>query len=275
MDRVLIVCEEAIFSNHVEKTLIEVGFEVATQPNEAGLQEAIINFNPDILVVKGDSAKLSTLRVGQTLRETIKYPGKVILILNKNQKIDPTDLNRVKMDYLLFEPVGAVKVVSHVLNLITEHREAIKSRLIKIAESETFKEKEKNFLVSGKSIAQELVHVTGKIKKEKFIHVKSSDDPHPEAPSAEALTEVESEQIKSKFMHELAENERLLKAKIDSYNNSISNIDVDLKLGHKKRHTSEAQRKLRKEVLVDPAQEKLDSLDHERRQFAAALVKKK
>lgn len=266
MDRVLIVSEEVIFASHVEKTLIEVGFEVAIHSSEQGLQQAIQNFNPHVLVVKGDSVKLSSLRVGQTLKEVIKYQGKVILILNKNQNIDPNDINRVKMDYLLFEPVGAVKVVSHVLNLITEHRDVIRGRLEKIAENDTnFRKQEEKFMVSGKSVDQEMVHVTGKIKKDEPTLVKSK----------EAVSPEEMQHIKADIEKELADNEALHHKKIETYNSSIANINADLKKGHKKRQTNDKQKALRKELLVDPGQEKLDSLDNDRRKFAVALVKKK
>lgn len=266
MDRVLIVSEEVIFASHVEKTLIEVGFDVAIQSSEAGLQQAIANFTPHVLVVKGDSAKLSSLRVGQILKETIKYQGKVILILNKNQNIDPNDINRVKMDYLLFEPVGAVKVVSHVLNLMTENRESIKNRLQKLADhDQNFRKQEENFIVSGKSVEQEMVHVTGKLKKDELTHVKSK----------EAIGPEEMQHIKADIEKELADNEALHRSKIEAYDSLIGNIDIDLKKGHKKRQTNDKQKALRKELLVDPGQEKLDSLDNDRRAFATALMKKK
>lgn len=266
MDRVLIVSEEVIFASHVEKTLMEVGFDVAIQSSETGLQQAIQNFSPHVLVVKGASAKLSSLRVGQALKETIKYQGKVILILNKNQNVDPNDINRVKMDYLLFEPVGAVKVVSHVLNLLTENRETIKNRLQKLADHDVnFRKQEENFIVSGKSVDQEMVHVTGKVKKDELTHVKSK----------EAVSPEEMRHIKADIEKELADNEALHHKKIEAYDSLIGNLDVDLKKGHKKRQTNDKQKALRKELLVDPGQEKLDSLDNDRRKFAVALIKKK
>jgi DNA-binding response OmpR family regulator len=266
MDRVLIVSEEVIFASHVEKTLKEVGFEVAIQSNESGLQQAIQNFNPDVLVVKGGSVRVSSLRIGQILKETIKYTGKVILIVNKSENIDPDDINRVKMDYLLFEPVGAVKVVSHVLALMPEQRDALKNRLQKMTESDpNFRKQEELFTVSGKAAEQEMVHVTGKVKKEDLVHVQST----------EAITPEEMQHIKSNIEKELADNGPLHLKKIESYNKAIGNLDVDLKKGLNKRQTNAKQKALRKELLVDPGQEKLDSLDEDRRRFATALMKKK
>lgn len=266
MDRVLIVSEEVVFASHVEKTLIEVGFEVFLQNSENGLQQAINDFKPQIIVVKGGSAKLSSMRVGQTLKEVIKYAGKVILILNQNQSIDPNDINRVKMDYLLFEPVGAVKVVSHVLNLMTEHRDIIRGRLQKIADSDqAFRQQEEKFTVSGKNPDLEMIHVTGKAAKTEVTHVKSK----------EAASGDELHHIKAQIDKELSDNEALHHKKIEAYDNAISNLDVDLKIGLKKRQTNQRQKSLREELLVDPGPEKLDSLDEDRRKFVMALMKKK
>lgn len=270
MDRVLIVSDEVVFASHVEKTLIEVGFEVALQNNESGMQQKILDFKPEIIVVKGVSSKVSSVRVGQTLKEIVKYGGKVILILNKNQSVDPGEINRVKMDYLLFEPVGAVKVVSHVLNLMTGQKDAIRGRLEKLAEHDpAFKSREEKLTVHAKSGDHDVVHVTGKAAKTEVTHVKSKDS------AVSGFTPEEMQHIKKQIDKELTDNEALHHTKIEAYDRDISNLDIDLKVGHKKRQTNERQKVLRKELLVDPGQEKLDSLDQERRAFAIAITKKR
>lgn len=259
MDRVLIVSEEAVFVSHLEKTLIEVGFEVSTHSSEQGLETAIDNFNPEFIVVKGGSAKLSSLRVGKALKGKISYSGKVILILNANHNIDPNEINNVKMDYLLFEPLGAAKVILHILNLTKENRDEYHDRLMKIADYDVnFRKQEEKILASGKNVDQEMIHVTGKRKKEKFTHVKNQE------PEAEILSDIAKE---------LSENETMHHKKIESYDEVIANLDVDLKAGLKTRQTHDRQKALRKELMIDPGQEKLDSLDQDRQRFAIALIK--
>jgi len=267
MDRVLIVSDEAAFATHIEKTLIEVGLEVLILATESGLQESLQQFYPDVLIVKGDSAKLSSLRIGQQLRDRFKFSGKVIIILNKAQKINPDDLNKVKMDALLFEPVGAIKLVSHVLNLITEQKDSIRGKLIKLVENDaSFRLKEEKILVSsGKSIDQELIHVTGNVNSKSGSPANNRD----------AVSQDEMHKIRDHISQEIESNAHSLKAKIDVYNNSIKNIDATLNNGLSKRQAKIVQSSLRKEQLVDPGKEKLDSLDEERKKFALALVKKK
>ncbi len=281
MDRVLLVTSDQTFSSHIEKTVNQIGLDVSVCMHETELYDFLNEFKPSIVVVKGDNQDISSLAVGKVLRDR-KYDGRVILILDKDQKVNPDDLNQVKMDFLLFEPVGAIKVISHILDLMTEQRDVIRNRLLKMVDGDKqFRNKEESFLVSsGKSLNQEITHVRGKIKSDSgFSHVKGGQshpqdqDKHissiPDQLSAEDLVTA-GERIKN----ELKQNEVGLRSKIDKYNQAIQNIDIPLSTGHKKRHTHAKQKDLRKEHLIDPGQEKLDNLDSERKKFANALMKK-
>lgn len=282
MDRVLLVTSDQSFSTHIAKTVNQIGLDVSVCVHEIELYDFLNEFKPSIVVVKGDNQDISSLAVGKVLRDR-KYEGRVILILSKDQKVNPNDLNQVKMDFLLFEPVGAIKVISHILDLMTEQRDVIRNRLLKMVDGDKqFRNKEESFLVSsGKSLNQEVTHVRGMIKSDSgFSHIKGDQNHaedqnsqqasfNPDQLNAEDLVAA-GERIKS----ELKLNEVELRSKIDRYNQAIQNIDIPLSTGHKKRHTQVKQKDLRKELLVDPGQEKLDNLDSERKKFANALMKK-
>ncbi len=66
-----------------------------------------------------------------------------------------------------------------------------------------------------------------------------------------------------------------LPLRIDNYNHQIKKLDGDLKKGLNKRQTKSQIKKHRAELMVDPGQEKLDSLDQEKQKFAKALFQKK
>ncbi|MFN3455591.1 MAG: hypothetical protein ACK41T_11585 [Pseudobdellovibrio sp.] len=270
MDRVLIVSDDVAFIGHIENTLKQVGFEVAQQSNEVHLQLAIDSFTPEMIIVKGDTPKLSTLRVGQILKEVVDYKGKIILIMNTDQKIDPADFSALKMDYLLFEPVGAVKVISHVLNLMSGDREVVRKKLLNIAQSDSrFRENEGALLVSsGKSIEEELIYVTGYVDDPTKMQVENISQQNINQPQNEL------DIIKSKFMQELTEKSSKYSNHIESYNKAIAHLNVDLKTGHNKKHTHSIQKKLRAEFIVDSGKDSMENLDRERRKFAVALVKK-
>lgn len=280
MDRVLLVTSDQTFSAHMEKTINEVGLDISVCMHETELYDFLDGFKPSIVVVKGDNQDISSLAVGKVLRDR-KYDGRVILILSKDQKVNPNDLNQVKMDFLLFEPVGAIKVVSHILDLMTEERDVIRKRLLKMVDGDKqFRKKEESFLVSsGKSLNQEITHVRGKIKSDSgYAHVKSGqnqavDQDSQQVRSPDQISSEDLAKAGERIKTELKDNEVVLRSKIDRYNQAIQNIDIPLSTGHKKRHTQAKQKDLRKEHLVDPGQEKLDNLDAERKRFANALVK--
>ena len=280
MDRVLLVTSDQTFSSHIEMTVNQIGLDVSVCMFETELYDFLNEFKPSIVVVKGDNQDISSLAVGKVLRDH-KYDGRVILILGKDQKVDPNDLNQVKMDFLLFEPVGAIKVISHILDLMTEQRDVIRKRLLKMVEGDNqFRNKEESFLVSsGKSLNQEITHVRGKIKSDSgFSHIKggqSHSEDHDKHVSAnpEQLTADDLAAAGDRIKNELKQNEVGLRSKIDKYNKAIQNIDIPLSTRHKIRDTHSRQKVLREEHLIDPGQEKLDNLDSERKKFANALMK--
>lgn len=61
MDRVLIACDQIQYANHLEMTLRKVGFEVETMTTEFNISEKLLTFNPDMIIVRGQSNKLSSL----------------------------------------------------------------------------------------------------------------------------------------------------------------------------------------------------------------------
>ncbi len=164
MDRVLIACDQIQYANHVEMTLRKVGFEVETMTTEFNLSEKLLTFNPDMIIVRGQSAKLSAMSIGKKIKDNLKYSGKVILILAQDQKISPEDLAKVKMDLLLFEPMGALRLTLNILNLDPDRRDLMQDRLLRMAEIDpNFRAQEQSYLVSyGEDLDRELFLTQGK-----------------------------------------------------------------------------------------------------------------
>lgn len=297
MDRVLLACDQIQYATHVEMTLRKVGYDVETMASEYNLSEKLLTFNPDIVIVRGQSAKLSTLSLGIKLKEQFRFSGKVILILSSESKINPDDLNRAKKDLLLFEPIGALKLAFQVLNFDPQKKELMQDRLLRMAETDaTFRTQEQAYLVQyDQDLSSEIIKVQGGSEKTDSEFVINEEDlknftlkkdatsgqngvvEPVEKQSAIGLIGHEepiSEDIKVKLSHELIQAEAELPLRIDSYNLEISSIDHDLKKGIKKRQSHRIAKELRKEFLVDPGQEKMESLDQEKKRFANALFKK-
>ncbi len=306
MDRVLLACDQIQYSAHIEMTLRKVGYDVETMTTEYNLSERLLTFNPDIIIVRGNSPKLMTLNMGIKLKEQLKYHGRLILIFSSDYKLSPDDLTRIKVDLLLFEPIGALKLAMQILNLDPEKKEMMQDRLLRLAETDQgFRAQEQAYLVQHNlDIAQEIIQVQGKVEtgdQEFYIDENVAADFTRKKTSVESVSESKSESLskttdpvenkpvdpvladepifsadyQNEVKNELEQSDTELPLRIDTYNHSINNIDQDLKKGLKKRQTTKIAKELRKELMVDPGQEKLDSLDAAKRNFANALFKKK
>ncbi len=293
MDRVLIACDQIQYANHLEMTLRKVGFEVETMTTEFNISEKLLTFNPDMIIVRGQSTKLSTLSFGKKIKDNLKFSGKVILVLGQDQKISPEDLAKVKMDLLLFEPMGALRLTLNILNMDPQRRELMQDRLLRMAETDhNFRSQEQSYLVSyGEDLDRELILTQGKpIEPDQDLVisenlVKDFDLRNQVLPTEKigpmetvsALLPFEdiSDHAKTKIQSELISSGDELQLRIETYNHQIKNIDKDLKNGLSRRQTKKQAKQLRTELSVDPGLKKLESLDHEKQRFVNAMFKKK
>lgn len=309
MDRVLLVFDDLQYSGHLEMTLRKVGFDTETITNEYNLSEKLLTFNPDYIIVKGNSPRVSCFQIGKKLKETVRYQGRVILIFPVDNKPQPDDLIKLRMDLLLFEPLSALRLVAHLLTLTSVDPSVIMDKLLRIAHTDAkFREHEQQILQStGESIEAEIQHISGKIKQQTDGNealdesaIQSFVDPNYKPPKTPSLKAVEAApsskaveaapyegnlvptstgdevyRMDPNYLQNLkAELEFLeseLPLRVGSYNNSIKTVDQDLKKGLTKRITKS---KANENLTITSAIEKKQR-DQERIQFASALGKKK
>lgn len=165
MDRVLLVIDDIQYGRHVEMTLRKVGFEVESINNEFNLSDSILRFNPDYIITRGTSPRLSTLSVGKKLFDAgAKFSGKSILLFPEGFKISPDELGKIKMDIMLFEPISTLKLTIHVLSFSKDADfDFIKEKLLKFAVTDNqFRNYEKQVLKSaGVTVDSEIQVISG------------------------------------------------------------------------------------------------------------------
>lgn len=308
MDRVLLVFDDLQYSGHLEMTLRKVGFDTETITNEYNLSEKLLTFNPDYIIVKGNSPRVSATQIGKKLKESVRYQGRVILIFPQDAEVKPEELIKLRMDLLLFEPISALRLVAHLLTLTTVDQDAIMDKLLRIAHTDSqFRQYEQQILKnSGASIDAEIQLISAKLRgedKNERIDEKSIQtfvDPNfkeieldqveeesaqkeeerkvkdkvkdvaPESQLDTNDTEVNPE-FSENLKAEIAALDEELPLRIASYNNAIKTVDQDLKKGLTKRNTKIEAKKMA--AITTPEEKK--ALDKERQQFAAALWKKR
>ncbi|MBC7421321.1 MAG: hypothetical protein H7328_11385 [Bdellovibrio sp.] len=289
MDRVLLLIDDIQYAGHVETTLRKVGFDPETVTTEYNLPEKLLTFNPDYVIAKGSSARVSSLSIGKKLKENAKYLGKVILIFSDESRPDPEDLIKVRMDLMLFEPISALRLVAHLLTLTTMNKEAIMDKLLRFAHTDPqFRTNEQQILKSiGATIDSEIQIITGDVgEKEESVTLDEKalmSFGQPEKPAEikpatkTSATPVDdnadftlSDEYKNQLQSELKAADQELPLRIDSYNRAIKDVDQDLKKGLSKRQTKNSN----KELFSNISEDELKKLDAERRNFAKALMKK-
>ncbi|MEQ1722323.1 MAG: hypothetical protein ABL930_04050 [Pseudobdellovibrio sp.] len=296
MDRVLLIIDDIQYSRHVEMTLRKVGFDVESINNEFNINDTILTFNPDYIICRGNSTRLSTLNVGRKLKDpNSKYSGKVVLIFSEGLKVSPDDLIKLKMDLLLFEPISTLRLAVHLFSMAGGDFEFIKDKLLKFAITDNqFRNYEQQLLRNaGLTIDSEIQIVSNMDHLPAFTSIQTTEsvpasEPTPDIqiiksekneplepnfPMPESLSPEKIRQINQ----EIQAVEQELPLRIDTYNHAIKKVDQDLKLGLKKRQTKKASNKLHKDLIDEGKADKTSEQeqDDEKVRFANALFKKK
>ncbi len=286
MDRVLLVFDDLQYAGHLEMTLRKVGFDTETITNEYNLSDKLLSFNPDFIIVKGNSSRVSGLQVGKKLKESVKYSGRVILIFPEDLKPKPDELIKLRMDLLLFEPLSALRLVAHLMTLTNGDQDTIMDKLLRIAHTDTqFRQSEQQIIkTTGASIDVEIQFITSRMKGKATTtetldenSIQSFYDPNFIDGKAKTSPDLDTSYkpvIDPAFIKSV--NEEVLSAKdelplrIETYNRVINTVDQDLKIGLSKRHTKKSARESESITLPD---EKTDR-DEARKKFVTALWKK-
>jgi hypothetical protein len=134
MDRVLLIVDDIQFNRQLEMTLRKVGFDVESANNEFSFQEPLLSFNPDYIIVRGNSSRLNVLNVGKKLKESATHNnGKVLLIFPENISLSGEDLFKIRSDIILNDPISTLRVVLYLVSLSGQSMDMVKEKLMKYA----------------------------------------------------------------------------------------------------------------------------------------------
>ncbi len=111
MVKVLLVYEDFNELTLTESYLKKVGFDVVGISNEILVHDQILSFNPDVIVANGKNPKVSSLSIGQKMKDNQRYQGKVVIVLPKDVRPSPQDLLRIRMDGIIESPVNPEKLI--------------------------------------------------------------------------------------------------------------------------------------------------------------------
>lgn len=307
------IIDDIQYSRHVEMTLRKVGFDVEVLNNEFNLAETILTFNPDYVICRGNTSRLSVHSVGKKLKDSsTKFFGKVFLIFPEAYKITPDDVTKLRMDLMLFDPLSTLKLAMQLFSFSDQDFEFVRDKLLKFAITDTvFRNYEQGILKSiGKTIDSEIQIISSMeelpVKDAEILNVseptkavieeevKISAKPLIAEPLSESRTqpvsdynpastpsfpepESISDETIMKINLEIQAVEEELPLRIDTYNHMMKEVVQDLSKGLPKRQTKKETNKLHVELLNDQkTDEKKVKKHHDQKiEFAEALFKKK
>ncbi len=261
MDRVLIIIDNVQFNAHLEYTFRKVGYTTETLQSEYNLFERVLSFNPDVIICRGSTQRLSALKIGKKLKDNVKFMGKVILIFPEGAKPDAAAKSQIKVDLVLEEPASAIKIVAAAMTLEKTDRTAMKEKLYKlVSDDKQYRNEEQSYLKTyGVTIDDEIIHVRSSSEKNTLMTEEST---------------TQNQTTLSEIGDEILVREARSSIQIDEYNKMIENIDIDLKKGLKKRDTKKILKDQRQNWGIPVGQTETNQ-DLLRQQFVTELFKKK
>lgn len=119
MKKVLIVYEDYSEGLKTQTFLKKIGLDAVEIGNEYQLSEQLLSFRPEAIVVCGGNLKkVSTLSVGQKLRDKQRFQGKVVLIFPQGKLPQAGDLAKVRADQILEAPVEPARLIQSLSKLL-------------------------------------------------------------------------------------------------------------------------------------------------------------
>jgi DNA-binding response OmpR family regulator len=115
--RVLLVFEDFNELSLTETYLKKVGFDVEGITNEARIYDHILSFNPQVMVVFGNSTKVSSVSVGQKLKENLRYNGKSVIIMPNGLRPRVSEMIKIKTDAIMESPFEPEKLIQTLAKL--------------------------------------------------------------------------------------------------------------------------------------------------------------
>lgn len=231
----------------VESVFKKVGVDTLGITNEFSFTEKVLGFNPDLIIVYGKSIKVSTIGVAKRLKEMHRWQGKVILIFPVNEKPDPDELIKARMDLILDAPVETTRLIQVMARLTQQDEKALIEKLHKYVQ-ENQEEAAEIFVTGGKDSETRTISSNQPVEESSIIYNPMS-------------LEEKLNQANLTLAEKMSKYQKMTQGiQINTTSSTLNRVD--------------AKRAI-KEMAKDWKAEEIKSQDELRRKFTQALFKKK
>ncbi|MCE3011326.1 MAG: hypothetical protein LW875_12025 [Proteobacteria bacterium] len=119
MKKILLVYDDFNELTLTESYLKRVGFDVLGIGNEILINEQILGFNPDLIVAYGRNHRVSSVSVGQKLKDHRSYQGKVLIVVPQGFRPTAQEVLKMKADGLMETPFTADKLIGLICKVMS------------------------------------------------------------------------------------------------------------------------------------------------------------
>ena len=129
--RLLLISDDYSELMKMQADFKKIGFDVQTAGADVRLQDQLITFAADAVVVLGRGNRNLAFALGEKLKELSKFQGKVILVVPMGLRPQARELSKVRMDLLLEDPAPREKLVQGVARVLSLDAQPLLSKLLR------------------------------------------------------------------------------------------------------------------------------------------------
>lgn len=117
MKRILLVIEDYSELTQLESLLKKVGFDCIGCQNELQVQDFLLSFNPQVMIINGRGGKIQGVRVIPKIRK--KYPQlRNIFLVDTMGEISPAEADTLQIEVVLQRPIYPLDLLEVLCDLL-------------------------------------------------------------------------------------------------------------------------------------------------------------
>lgn len=131
MRKIMLILEDYNELVFAETVLKKMGFDALGLQSESQIYDKILGFSPHLIISEGVGRKINGLTVSHKTKRVRGLP-KFVLVLNPQDHIEVSDLERLQIDYTFFRPLHPSALIDGVANVLGLDADSLQQKLKKL-----------------------------------------------------------------------------------------------------------------------------------------------
>lgn len=131
MRKIMLILEDYNELVFVETVLKKLGFDALGLQSESQIHDKILGFSPHLIISEGVGRKINGLTVSHKTKRVRGLP-KFVLVLNPQDHIEASDLERLQIDYTFFRPLHPPVLIDGIAKVLGLDADGLQQKLKKL-----------------------------------------------------------------------------------------------------------------------------------------------